>query len=138
MRDVARVGRLGWINLLPLLPGTDGSRAALLDAVTGLDAEDLHEVVLGARRVEPPSRSDLTAWSRRTEPREVRETCLRLLRDLPGASAAAQPPDVPSGRPEEVLERVAPGVRYDAVAGDLVLAATAAVHPVVVVVDQPG
>ncbi len=42
MRDVARVGRFGWINLLPLLPGTDGSRAALLDAVAGLDAEDLH------------------------------------------------------------------------------------------------
>ena len=61
-----------------------------------------------------------------------------MLRDLPGPSAVAQPADVPSGRPEEVLERVAPGVRYDAVAGDLVLAATTAVHPVVVVVDQPG
>ena len=58
VRDVGRVGRYGWINLLPLLPGTDGSRTALLDAVAGLDAEDLHHVVLGARRVEPTSRSD--------------------------------------------------------------------------------
>ena len=138
VRDVARVGRLGWINLLPLLPGTDGSRAALLDAVAGLDVEDLHQVVLGGRRVEPPSRSDLTTWLRRAEPPDVRGTCLRLLRDLPAPGAVARPADVPAGRPEEVLARVAPGVRYDAVAGDLVLAATTAVHPVVVVVDEPG
>ncbi len=138
VRDAGRVGRLGWINLLPLLPGTDGSRAALLGAVSDLDPDDLHQVVLGARRTEPPRSSELTAWSRRTEPREVRDTCLRVLGDLPDPAAVAHAVDDLSGRPEEVLERVAPGVRYDAVAGDLVLAATVAVHPVIVVVDQPG
>jgi DNA-binding transcriptional ArsR family regulator len=137
-RDAARFGRFGWINLLPLLAGTDGSRAALIAAVSDLEAQDLREIVLGARRAEPPTRSDVSSWSRRTEPREVRATCLRLLRDLPGPAAVARPAAVPGGRAEEVLERVAPGVRYDAVAGDLVLAATAAVHPVIVVVDQPG
>ena len=68
VRDAGRVGRLGWINLLPLLPGSDGSRAALLDAVSDLDADELHRVVVGERRVEPPVRSDVTSWLRRTAP----------------------------------------------------------------------
>jgi DNA-binding transcriptional ArsR family regulator len=138
VRDAGRVGRLGWINLLPLLPGTDGSRAALLDVVSGLDATDLAALVRGARRAVPPSPAELTSWVRRAEPREVRETCLRVLRDLPEPSAVPAAPAPLDGPPEEVLERVAPGVRYDALVGDLVLAATAAVHPVIVVVDQPG
>lgn len=137
-RDAGRLGRLGWVNLLPLLPGTDGSRRNLLDAVSGLGVGDLQQVVLGQRRVAPPARGELTAWLRKAGASEVSDTCVRVLRDLPGPSAVPLPAEVASGRPEEVLERVAPGVRYDALAGDLVLAATAAVHPVIVVVDEPG
>jgi DNA-binding transcriptional ArsR family regulator len=135
-RDAARLGRLGWVNLLPLLPGTDGSRAALLDAVSGLDAGELHRVVLGARRVEPPARSDLTSWLRRTVPAEVRETCLQVIRAMPEPAVVPPPATALDGRPHEVLERVAPGVRYDEVAGALVLVACAAVHPVIVVVHE--
>ena len=106
--------------------------------MSDLDADELHRVVLGARRVEPPARSDVTPWLRRTAPGEVRDTCLRVVRALPDPTVVPPPAKALRGRPEEVLERVAPGVRYDAVAGDLVLVATAAVHPVIVVVDEPG
>jgi DNA-binding transcriptional ArsR family regulator len=138
VRDTGRLGRLGWINLLPVLCATDGSRAALLDAVSGLDPGDLREILVGGRRVEPPARSEVTPWLRRAAPAEVREACLRVISRLPEPGVVPQPAKGLGGRPQDVLERVAPGVRYDALAGDLVLAATAAVHPVIVVVDEPG
>ena len=52
VKDVARFGRFGWINLVgPLTQqGTDWSHQALLTMVGALEPEDLRAVLVGARR----------------------------------------------------------------------------------------
>ncbi len=165
-RDAARFGRFGWINLLGPLAETPGSRQDLLELVQRLEPAALRRILVGGRRTQlqrlvPASildgalqgdlsdarelrralRSDRTTlevapWLLRTPAREVQAACLRVLTALPDPGGSG-PSDVDAD-PAGLLERVAPGFRYDdEESGHVVLVGSAAVHPVVVVVDEP-
>ena len=166
-RRVAGFGRFGWINLLGLVPDTNGSRTALLDAVEALAPAELHRVLVGGRRVQlrrlvaeetvasavagddrarrvlmgalrqEGTTLEIAPWLLRTPSADVRRVCLEVLRDLPEPPVAPSPRPVPAGPAASALGERAPGVRYTEVAGRLVLAACRGVDPVIVVVDEP-
>jgi DNA-binding transcriptional ArsR family regulator len=116
--------------------------AAVLDGA-------LQGEVSAARALRRALRSDRTTlevapWLLRTRAREVKAACLRVLTGLPDhggmgpmhdAAAALLARSDPAG----LLERVAPGFCHDDEApANVVLIGSPAVHPVVVVVDEPG
>ena len=102
-----------------------------------------------ARELRRALRSDRTTlevapWLLRTPAREVQSACLRVLTAFPddggpgpmqdGAEAVLARSD-----PTALLEQMAPGLRYDDEAPiHVVLIGSPAVHPVVLVVDEPG
>ena len=166
-RDAARFGRFGWINLLGPLAETPGTRQDLLDLVQHLEPTALQRILVGGRRAQlqrlvPPTildgalqgdlsdarelrralRSDRTTlevapWLLRTPAREVKAACLRVLTAFPDPGGLGPTDD--GADPAGLLERVAPGFRYDGEdLVDVVLIGSPAVHPVVVVVDEPG
>jgi DNA-binding transcriptional ArsR family regulator len=165
-RDAARFGRFGWINLLGPLAETPGSRRDLLELIQRLEPTALHRILVGGRRAQlrrlvPATvldgalqgdlsdarelrralRSDRTTlevapWLLRTPAREVKAACLRVLTAVPDPGGSGSTHD--AADPAALLERVAPGFHHDGEApAHLVLVASVAVHPVVVVVDEP-
>ncbi len=137
-RDAARIGRLGWTNLLGPLTRlrTAWSVDALRATVAALPAEELKELLLGRRR-------SGSAWLRRTDPAELRRTCLHVLESLPAPATRA--PVLTSVRarlaevgPQQLLDEVAPGLHYGpGVLDDVVLVTSPQVAPIVVELGQP-
>jgi DNA-binding transcriptional ArsR family regulator len=137
-RDAARIGRVGWTNLLGPLTRRRGiwSDAALRTTVAELPAAELRGLLVGRR-------STGVAWLRRAEPSEVRRTCLRVLDAVP--SPATRTPSVTTIRarlaavgPEQLLDEVAPGLHYGpGVLADVVLVTSPQVVPIVVEVAEP-
>jgi DNA-binding transcriptional ArsR family regulator len=88
---------------------------------------------------------DIAPWLLRADADDAKGLCLHVLRGLAaGLSDVAPPVPASDDQPEhvpaaEVVERVAPGVRYAAgEAARFVLVPSHVVAPVVVVVDEPG
>ncbi|MDX6375545.1 MAG: Bacterial regulatory protein arsR family [Nocardioidaceae bacterium] len=135
-QDAGRIGRVGWTSLLGPLTRVRGAWSvdALRTAVLGLAAEELKELLLG--------RSG-SAWLRRTDPAEVRATCLRVIDTLPPPAARAPVLARIRARlaevgPEQLLDEVAPGLHYGpGVLDDVVLVTSAQVAPIVVELAEP-
>jgi DNA-binding transcriptional ArsR family regulator len=137
-QDAGRIGRVGWTNLLGPLTRVGGAWSvdALRSVVVALPAQELKELVVGRRGSE-------VAWLRRTDPAEVRATCLRVINTLPPPAARA--PVVARIRarlaevgPEQLLDEVAPGLHYGpGVLADVVLVTSPQVAPIVVELAEP-
>ena len=135
-RDAARIGRIGWTNLLGPLTRLRSawSVEALRGTVATLAADELKDVLL--------SRSG-TGWVRRADPAEVQRGCLHVLDALPAPATRA--PGVARIRtrlaevgPERLLDEVAPGLHYGpGVLDDVVLVTSAQVAPIVVELAEP-
>jgi DNA-binding transcriptional ArsR family regulator len=170
-REVGRLGRFGWINLLGPLAGTGGTRDDLLAQLDDLSPRELHRLVVGGRRGQLQELVDsqvldaaldgvstakaalrralrsertileITPWLLRANDADVRQLCLRVLRELPPPPLAAPSPVTEAvlsddATSAELIERVAPGVRY--LVGTetrFVLVSSHMVAPIVVVVD---
>lgn len=125
-----------------------GGRRAQLQALVPAATlgRALHGDGSAARELRQALRSDRTVlevapWLLRTSAEEVKAACLRVLAAFPElaepAPVSAQAEGLLSGaEPTALLERVAPGVRYDEVLTDIVLVSSPAVHPVIIVVDE--
>ena len=137
-RDAGRIGRIGWTNLLSPLTRRRGawSVEALRASVAAMPAPELHQLLVGRR-------SPGSAWLRRTDPTEVRRTCLHVLDTLP--TPTARTPVLTRVRarlaevgPEQLLDEVAPGLHYGpGVLDDVVLVTSSQVAPIVVELAEP-
>ncbi len=132
-RDAARIGRIGWTNLLGPLTRRRGawSDDALRTTVAESSPAELQELLLGRR---PPG----ATWLRRADPVEVQRSCLRVLSAMPAAADRAPALTRIRARladvgPEQLIDEVAPGLHYGpGVLDDVVLVTSPMATPIVV------
>jgi DNA-binding transcriptional ArsR family regulator len=138
VRDVARIGRHGWVHLLGPLTRVRGawSVAALRTAVAAMGAAELHATVRGRR-------GQTTRWVEAAPADEVRRSVLRVLEVMPAPVDRAPALTAVRARlaevgPERLLDEAAPGLHYGpGVLGDVVLVTAAQVAPIVVELAEP-
>jgi DNA-binding transcriptional ArsR family regulator len=174
VRTARRFGRFGWINLAGLLAESPPpwTRRRLVRLVAGADAHELLLALVGGRRQQLRTRLDdqpiraavageaaaqrqlratvadtllqVNPWLLRTDPREVKETCVRVLEAMPQLDARA-----PSTHAiermlaelggEALLERVAPGIHYaPGYLERVTLVTSVRAAPILVSVDEVG
>ncbi len=169
-----RFGRFGWINLAGLLAESPRpwTRRRLVRLVAGADPLDLLLALVGGRRQQLRTRLDdetisaavagdaaaqrrlratvadtllqINPWLLRTDPREVKETCVRVLEAMPQldvrapATAAIERTLTELGG-EALLERVAPGIHYaPGYLERVTLVTSVRAAPILVSVDEVG
>ena len=171
---VRRFGRFGWINLVGLLAASPApwTRSRLTRLVAATAPEELVVALVGGRRQQLRTRLDddtvraavsgdpaaarrlrstvgdtllqVSPWLLRTEPRTVKDECVRVLETLPVLDGRA-PSTADIDRVlaeqggERLLERVAPGIHYapDYLEG-VTLVTSVRTAPILVAVDEVG
>lgn len=171
---VRQFGRFGWINLAGLLAESPApwTRRRLVRLVAAAAPDDLLIALVGGRRQQLRRRLDdetiraavvgdsaaqrrlratvadtllqISPWLLRTDPREVKETCVRLLEAMPRLDAKAPATGAIEALRSELggealLERVAPGIHYaPGYLERVTLVTSVRAAPILVWVDEVG
>jgi DNA-binding transcriptional ArsR family regulator len=169
-----RFGRFGWINLAGLLAESPApwTRRRLVRLVAGVAPDELLLALVGGRRQQLRTRLDdrtiraavagdaaaqrrlratvadtllqVTPWLLRTDPREVKASCVRVLEEMPqldirAPATAAIERMMTELDGDALLERVAPGIHYaPGYLERVTLVTSVRAAPILVSVDEVG